>query len=202
MRPARSHRLRSTEFPRGRITAHTGPDRRRNPVSLKFALLGTLAHGPQSGYELTQRFGKTLNFVWTASQGAIYPELVRMEREGLIETVESGPRGRKTYGITSDGRRQLQSWLLDPPIRQAKDELILRVFMLDELTNEEACGYFASLHAAFEERLREYEHRLQETTEPASRAELFSLIALKAGIAHEKAMSAWATEAMNQLRAL
>lgn len=170
-------------------------------MSLRYALLGALAEQDRSGYQLVQRFKAAMNFVWTASQGAIYPELLRLEADGLIAEVEAGPRRRKTYRATEAGRQALRDWLLTPPQRQAKDELVLRVFLLAALTPAEAADYFAYLANEYTERLAVYEQRLGELTE-SEPARLFDDIALRGGIAHESAMRSWAQESEARLRDL
>lgn len=140
-----------------------------------------------------------MNFVWTASQGAIYPELGRLEADGLIEQASTGPRGRKCYRATDAGREALRAWLMSPVERQAKDELVLRVFHLAALSREEAADYFDRLAAQYAERLAVYEQHMKariEDDEPVD----FVQIALRAGVVHERAMRGWALESAAQLR--
>ena len=167
-------------------------------MSLRHALLGALSTGRRSGYELVKRFD-ALNLVWTASQGSIYPELVKLEREGLIRLAEAGARGRKTYELTDRGAAALRQWLLSPFVPEAKDELILRAFTSDQLSDGEAIACFERLreqHAARHDRYAE----VLAATESSSRREMFNLIALKAAIAHESAMTAWAESAAAEVR--
>ena len=55
-------------------------------------VLGLLAHGPRSGYDIKAAVDRSTRFFWAASYGQIYPELRRLEREGLVEG-EHAPRG-------------------------------------------------------------------------------------------------------------
>jgi len=74
-------------------------------MSLRYALLGLLAHEPASGYGLTKYFERNVGrYAWHAKHTQIYPELNRLADEGCIEVVEEGPRGRRTYGLTDMGR--------------------------------------------------------------------------------------------------
>ena len=166
---------------------------------LRYALLGELVSHERSGYDLVQRFASTMNFVWTASQGGIYTELGRLEAEGLIEEKSTGARGRKNYRATPGGRAALREWLLSPLERQAKDELVLRVFHLSALSREEAADYFDRLAGQYAERLALYEERLAGLG-PDDEVGDFSRIALLGGIAHEKAMRAWALDSAARLR--
>ena len=168
-------------------------------MSLRHALLGALSTGRRSGYELVRRFDDTLNLGWTASQGSIYPELVRLEREGLIRMAESGARGRKTYELTEPGAAALRQWLLSPFVPEAKDELMLRAFTSDQLTDGEAIACFERLREQHTARQGRYEEVLAATGS-SSRREMFNVIALRAAIAREAAMAAWADSAVAEVR--
>ncbi|WP_379526494.1 PadR family transcriptional regulator [Nonomuraea purpurea] len=80
-------------------------------MSLRYGLLGLLAEGPASGYDLARRFEQMLGSVWPAQQPKIYAELNRLAAEGLIEVESEGPRRRKAYRITEEGLRAIREWL-------------------------------------------------------------------------------------------
>ena len=73
-------------------------------MSLRHAVLGLLSLQPSTGYELTQRFDRSLRNAWHASHSQIYPELSKLEAEGLVEVVAEGARRSKTWGATDAGR--------------------------------------------------------------------------------------------------
>ncbi len=108
-------------------------------VSLRMAALGLLAQRPGSGYDLLRTFEKTMANVWPATQSQLYGELNKLADTGLIEITDIGPRGRKEYRITPDGRGELQRWVTspedDPPLRDAS---LLRVFLLGEIAPQQA----------------------------------------------------------------
>ena len=103
------------------------------------AALGLLAQRPGSGYDLLRTFEKTMANVWPATQSQLYGELNKLADTGLIEITDIGPRGRKEYRITPDGRAELQRWVTspedDPPLRDAS---LLRVFLLGEISPQQA----------------------------------------------------------------
>ena len=109
-------------------------------MSLRYALLGQLAYESASGYELTKRFEQEFGrYAWHAKHTQIYPELNRLADEELIEVVAEGARGRRTYAITESGRADLREWLTTPPqARQARNEDVLRLFLLSSLDREDA----------------------------------------------------------------
>ncbi|AHI01080.1 PadR family transcriptional regulator [Kutzneria albida] len=108
-------------------------------MSLRHALLGLLADTPQTGYDLAKRFEQSLSaHAWHASHSHIYPELKRMTADGLVEVVEEGARGSRTYGITGPGRAELRQWMFSPMGETpARNEFVLRLFMLSSLDIED-----------------------------------------------------------------
>ncbi|MEM8484612.1 MAG: PadR family transcriptional regulator [Bacteroidota bacterium] len=79
-------------------------------ASAKPMVLAILSRGESYGYEIIQRVKRLSNeqIVW--SEGALYPVLHRLERQGLIQSVwrksEKG-RKRKYYLITEAGVKEL-----------------------------------------------------------------------------------------------
>ena len=67
-------------------------------MSLRYALLALLRVGPQSGYDLQKQFSLSVGHVWHAPDSQIYPELRKMESEGLVEGEDQlrGERGSTT----------------------------------------------------------------------------------------------------------
>jgi PadR family transcriptional regulator, regulatory protein AphA len=126
-------------------------------MSLRHALLGLLADGPASGYDLLKVFDRSLAFVWPATQSQLYGELNRLADDGLIEVTNEGPRGRKDYSITDQGRAELEHWITDvEPDRIRRNDAMLRVFFLGTVGPEHAKAYLereAAVHEALEELL-------------------------------------------------
>jgi PadR family transcriptional regulator, regulatory protein AphA len=166
-------------------------------VSLRHALLGLLAEQPLSGYELTKRFTAPAH-VWSAKHSQIYPELARLQQTGLIRQVQAGPRGKKTYAITDEGRAEVRRWLKTPPGRTSRDEAFLRVFFLWLAGPEDAREYLRGELDYHKELLDHYE-TLNEEAAPSSPAEQWTWIALQAGIRHERALIEWAEWALDQV---
>ncbi|GGA72175.1 transcriptional regulator [Pseudoclavibacter endophyticus] len=87
-------------------------------MSLRAALLFVLASEPLTGYDAAKRFGTTVGHLWHAADSQIYPELHRMEDEGLIEgaDVPWGAKGatKREYSITRAGLEFLGDWQARP----------------------------------------------------------------------------------------
>lgn len=83
-------------------------------MSLRHALLAILTAEPMTGYDLVKYFDGTVAYVWSAPHSQIYPELRRMERDGLVD-VDVVPRGeraeKRVYVINDTGITELKDWL-------------------------------------------------------------------------------------------
>ena len=111
------------------------------PTAVTWAVLGLLAWGPRSGYDIKRTVDRSIRHFWAASYGQIYPELKRLEQEGLIEgeDASNGNRGRRVYRLTEAGQEALRDWLTGPNLTiELRDESLLRLFFADNLPREEA----------------------------------------------------------------
>ena len=100
-------------------------------MSLRHAILGLLQLSSCTGYELTQRFDRSLRNAWHASHSQIYPELAKLEAEGLAEVVGEGARRSRTWAVTDAGREELRRWLIETePNRAQRNETALRWFLV------------------------------------------------------------------------
>jgi PadR family transcriptional regulator AphA len=104
-------------------------------VSLRHALLGVIKDTPLTGYDLVRHFQGTVGFLWSAPQSQIYPELRRMESEGLIQA-KIAPRGKKAqkriYSITPEGMAELRRWATDfMPMPAQRDPIVLKAAFFD-----------------------------------------------------------------------
>lgn len=86
-------------------------------MSLRYALLALLSVEPMTGYDLSKRFESSVAYVWHAPDSQIYPELRRMEKDGLLagEEIPWGPNSKKTqYRITPAGIAAFREWMNTP----------------------------------------------------------------------------------------
>ena len=120
--------------------------------------------GERTGYEIKAMVDDSTEFFWPASYGRIYPELRRLEEEGLIEGREEprGDRPRKLYALTPEGEEALEQWLTsrDEPIFELRDEGFLKFFFADAIPRERAIENLRATGARHERiaaRLRELE---------------------------------------------
>jgi DNA-binding PadR family transcriptional regulator len=119
-------------------------------MSLRHALLGQLAYGPASGYDLVRVFNGSLANVWPATQSQIYSELTKLAGAGLLAVAAEGPRGRKEYRVTAAGRDELRRWLIETrPEKGQRNEMLLRVFLLGSIPREQAAAYLTEMRLGF-----------------------------------------------------
>jgi DNA-binding PadR family transcriptional regulator len=125
-------------------------------VTLRFALLASLSAGPpRTGYDLVRIFDRSIGNVWHAPHTQIYPELRRMEAEGLVDSAEV-PRGpsatKREYRITERGLTVLHD-LASTPVEPSpeKDSYRLKAAYL-EFADPEGAREQMRLHIAHYER--------------------------------------------------
>jgi DNA-binding PadR family transcriptional regulator len=163
-------------------------------------VLGLLSHGPRSGYDIKAIVDRSTRFFWAASYGQIYPELRRLEGEGLIEGEDAprGARGRRVYRLTKAGREALVEWLFGSTVTiELRDESLLRLFFADALPREQALQLLEGRkrgHEEYLEVLRAIEAR------PAGKDPDFVDLVLRWGIDFNEWGARWCQEQLERLR--
>jgi len=169
-------------------------------MSLRHGLIGLLAReGPQTGYQLTKVFDRSINFVWNALPGQIYPELTRLVEARFIRQTGSGPRGAKRYEATPDGIAELRRWIVeDEPSHTTRNETLLRVFFAHLVDPAEIDSFLQREVATY----RRYLGLLEGfAAEPAkTRSERATWLTVDAGIRVMKARLEWAENAIDEVR--
>ena len=111
-------------------------------MSLRHTLLGFLYLSPLTGYEIKTHMDNSTQFFWHASLSQIYPELNKLEQEGLLQSEvypQQGKPDKRIYTITQTGRAALLGWLGEPidHLPATKDPPLLKLFfsgVLDKQT--------------------------------------------------------------------
>lgn len=119
-----------------------------------YVILGMLALGVRTGYDIKASVDQSTRFFWAASYGQIYPELRRLEEAGLVEGKSSptGGRKRKEYELTGPGRAELLRWLEAPAsMPELRDENLLKLFFADVIPREQAIVQLQMRRAGHEE---------------------------------------------------
>jgi PadR family transcriptional regulator PadR len=81
------------------------------PGILDLLILKAVSLGPLHGYGILLRIQQMSGQALTIEQGALYPALARLERQGLLDGewgVSDNNRRARYYRLTADGRRRLR----------------------------------------------------------------------------------------------
>jgi transcriptional regulator len=87
------------------------------PGTLDMLILKAVSLGPQHGYGVLLRIEQITRGALLVEQGALYPALYRLERQGLLDGewgVSDNNRRARFYTLTAAGRKRLreetESW--------------------------------------------------------------------------------------------
>jgi DNA-binding PadR family transcriptional regulator len=109
------------------------------PVS--YLVLGMVRFGATSGYAIKKAADAGTSAFWPTSLAQIYPELARLESNGLLirHDDSQGARSRASYELTEAGEEALLAWLRSPVEAppQLRSEGMLRGFFADALPKED-----------------------------------------------------------------
>jgi len=127
-------------------------------TTTSYAILGQLALGEASTYELAKRMGRNMRYFWPRAESRIYDEAKRLVGLELAAATTTfvGKRRRTTYSITEAGRLELERWLASPPGRafSLETEGLLRLFLADLGTKEDLVAALEEMRTEAVEMLR------------------------------------------------
>jgi PadR family transcriptional regulator AphA len=110
-------------------------------TNTSFLLLGMVALGPLSGYDIKQMADGSTRHFWQISYGQIYPELKALEKAGMVEAAEAarGSRQRTLHKLTDAGAEALTDWVSDSSVApvELRDEMLLKLFFSDTVPEPE-----------------------------------------------------------------
>jgi DNA-binding PadR family transcriptional regulator len=129
-------------------------------VPIQHAVLALLVDGESHGYELRAQFEEAVGPQWgELSIGHLYQVLDRLEREGMVSKRDVRQRDRPdriVYQLTEAGRRELDTWLETPFVRQTgyRDDFFLKLFAAARLGRKPLQRVIANQRKAYTEELR------------------------------------------------
>jgi DNA-binding PadR family transcriptional regulator len=129
-------------------------------MSVRHAMLALLSEGPKCGLRLREEFEARTGEVWPLHVGQVYTTLQRLERDGLVESDETGDQGpQKGYRITTEGEQELARWLRTPPDLSSppRDELVMKVLIALDVPS-------ADVHAVIQAHRRYLVELMQQWT--------------------------------------
>jgi DNA-binding PadR family transcriptional regulator len=173
-------------------------------MNLKTVLLGFLARGSLTGYEIRRLMEKSVGYFFGASYGSIYPALKDLEGAGLVCStlvVQEDRPNKKVYEITAEGRRRFRARLAEgsPAADSYRSELLMHLFFGEDHDPErlvEMVEEYADRCRAKLEALRGVEDEFGEVMSP------YQGMCLRSGLSQYGAKLEWAGEVEEQLRAL
>jgi len=155
-----------------------------------YLVLGMIASGFTTGYDISKHAEIASRFFWAAGDGQVYPQLKKLAAAGLIESTseQQGRRTRHVYSLTASGEQALQDWLLaeDPPMWELRDEALLQLFFSGGLTTGELrrrVDVIRRSHTLAVERLHDIE--------PLASMQPAALLTQRHGLAIHEAAIAW-----------
>ena len=154
------------------------------------SLLGFLHDGPQSGWDLVVTARQLIGNFWTLTQSQIYRELAAMATQGLVVADDVGPRERRPYRITDEGRVAFQRWLAaSPGPEQIRYPLLLTLSFGRHLQVAQVAAFVAEHRARHEATLALYREQLEQARDAG--AAPTDLVTLDFGIRYEGAVLDW-----------
>lgn len=171
-------------------------------------IVGMLAAKPRSGYEIKQLVDSSARFFWAASYGQIYPELKKLEKEGLIAGDDSstGGRQRTTFHLTAEGKRAAREWMAQPQeVLEARDEGLLKLFFAGAIEPKRAAEIArerAAASRAKAEQLRFIQEQVDNAGKPEGpevQPDAGSLMVLRYGIDASEWTAEWFERAALEL---
>ena len=133
---------------------------------LKYIILGLLNREELAGYDIKKLFEEELGDFWYSNHSQIYPELRRMEEDGLISSrteLVGKKLEKKFYQITKDGQKLLSAWMeepLSPPV-PTRDEFTMKLYLIDSADNPLVSRLFQEEIARHEEKYQYLQARWQ-----------------------------------------
>lgn len=179
--------------------------------SIRYAILSLLARQPLSGYDIKQHMNNRLSPFWKVGSNQVYPELAKMENEGLVklqgvEQTTYRP-ARKVYEITEAGRESLMKWTIQPMELEhsIRDDFLLKVYSSWLVKPDEMIKQIEEVKKQHEEKLAHYLKKVAEFTQligTASRENplVSTLSVIDFGIRYERQYIEWCDQLINNLK--
>jgi DNA-binding PadR family transcriptional regulator len=151
------------------------------------SILGFLEREPKTGWELAARIEDVIGDFWNVTRSQIYRELKSLAAQGLVTSLETGPRDSQPYRITEAGKRAFRRWIAEEPgIPNMRLPLVLQVFFAEEVPRGNLEASLAKLRAYHAQRLEVYRGFEKEAKKGTGSYE-----ALRLGLAFQRAVIEW-----------
>ena len=164
-------------------------------------ILGMIALGKQTGYDIKQLVDQSTRHFWAASYGQIYPELRRLEEQGLIagQPEPRGGRARTVYALTPAGYAAFADWLGDTDEAspfEVRAEGMLKLFFSDAATPEQRIRNLRTMRDTHQRTLAQLETLRNSAPDMPTGPQL----TLELGIALHSLIVQWCEQAERRLQ--
>jgi DNA-binding PadR family transcriptional regulator len=156
-------------------------------------VLGLLAEGERSGYDLLKRAEGSVAHMWSPAKSQLYAVLPRLVDAGLAgrRTVRQSTRpDKQVYRLTRAGRAAVRDWLENAPPK-SWDELLLKVFFAELCSRDALLRQLDEYEQVQRGFLAEY-----EAIRPATR---YGALTLEYGLDLMPGRLAWLARARREL---
>jgi DNA-binding PadR family transcriptional regulator len=166
------------------------------------AVLGLLAEGEISGYDLDKLIRNSVGFFWTPVKSHVYTTLARLVDAGYtsVRAVEQTTRpDKRLYRITAPGEAALRRWLDESRLEPArfKNSFLLKVFFGKHMDHDALVRHIEEGRADVQEELSQLE-AIERDADPERN--FYGWLALTYGLQRDRATIRWADEALRELR--
>jgi PadR family transcriptional regulator AphA len=185
---------------------NTSSNSKRPRNKSRYAVLGMLSMGLETGYQMKKHVEQHLGHFWTESYGQIYPILRQLLEEGLVtrrsEALSGKPR-RNLYRLTKEGSDELLLWLGEAPESQPPRLELLLKFSFGARVRPQVCIEHLQRHRELCENDLETLSAIEKTlcdSPDGLPDQPYWLMTLRYGKAIRAAERSWCDESLEYLR--
>jgi DNA-binding PadR family transcriptional regulator len=164
-------------------------------------VLGLLAGGEQSGYDLKRRVERSVGYFWAPARSQIYAVLPRLVEQGLArrrEVRQSGRPDKQLYRITKAGSAALHTWLDVPMDAEPGQNVLLLKLFFGGYGNAEVMLDHVRARRRAAEQLRDELLEIEART-PKTPEDRFPALTRRYGLEYAAGLIRWAEWAEREL---
>jgi DNA-binding PadR family transcriptional regulator len=163
-------------------------------TSTEASILGLLAHGELSAYELVKTAGRSVGYFWAPATSQFYAVLPRLVETGLASSRvvrQSSRPDKRVYRISAAGRDALREWINGPtPAEPSRNPLLLQLFFGDHGDPQALLEHVRERRREFEELEAELKQIDEHAT--ARQNDFYPSLTRRYGHEYARALIRWA----------
>lgn len=180
-------------------------------MTLKHAILGLLSKWDATGYDIKKEFDDFMSIFWHSHLSQIYPELNKLEVEGLVTSKlvsQDGKPQKKVYSISNEGINEITNWVASSPeLPKMKDSFLMQVFFMDNISADEVIFQLKYYQGVRQKRFDEMQRTVKEAWKSIKERNimtpriLVSSAVLRRGLEQEMQYIKWCEETIQLVEA-